>query len=120
MFIKIFHFLSLFAYLNILAYEPADPNLKQDSVAGESMLEIVLDDLMDIPIHTDGEDIEIQNEKYRVFQTALNIMPAVLLLLALFLFKQIGKVVTAIHPFYKTKSTCRPSYYTHLFRLKPF
>ncbi len=120
MFIKLFHFLSLFAYLNIIAYEAGDASVKQYSFAGDSLLEIVLDDLLDIPMHNYEDGIEIPNENYRLFQTGIYILPAILILFSFFLFKQIGKIIKISHPFYKTKSTCLPSYYTHLFRLKPF
>ncbi|WP_316818885.1 hypothetical protein [Pedobacter nyackensis] len=119
MFIKLFHFLSLFAYLNIITYEGGDTSIKH-VFAGDSVLEFVLDDVLDIPMDSLAGDIEIPNESYRVFSTVIHIIPAVLLMLSFFLFKQIGRIIVIAHPFYKTKSVCLPSYYSHLFRFKPF
>lgn len=119
MFIKLFHFLSLFAYLNIITYEGGETSI-QHIFAGDSMIEFVLDDVMNIPMDNLVDDLEIPNENYRLFNTAIHMMPVVLLMLSFFLFKQIGKIITIAHPFYKTKSICLPSYYSHLFRFKPF
>lgn len=119
MFIKLFHFLSLFAYLNMITYEGGETAI-QDKFAGDSMIEFVLDDVLNIPMDNLIDDIEIPNEKYRLFNTAIQMMPAVLMMLSFFLFKQIGKLITIAHPFYKTKSICLPGYYLHLFRFKPF
>lgn len=122
MFIKLFHFLSLFAYLNIIAYEAGDGSLnqKQSTFAGDSVLEFVLDDLLDIPMHNYEDDLKVPNENYRLFHTGIYILPAIIVFLSFFLFKQIGKLIVIEHPLYKTKSVCLPSYYSHLFRLKPF
>lgn len=119
MFIKVFHFLSLFAYLNLITYEGGDTSIPT-KFAGDSVLEFVLDDVFDIPMDNLVSDIEIPNESYRLFNTVIHIIPAVLLMLSFFLFKQIGRIIVVAHPFYKTKSVCLPSYYSHLFRLKPF
>ncbi|MFA4869207.1 MAG: hypothetical protein WC623_13455 [Pedobacter sp.] len=119
MFIKLFHFLSLFAYLNTITYEGGETSVK-NIFAGDSFIEFVLDDVMNIPMDNLVDDIEIPNESYRLFNSIIHIMPAILLVLSFFLARQIGKVIVIEHPFYKTKSVCLPSYYSHLFRFKPF
>lgn len=122
MIIKLFHFLSLFAYLNIIVYEAgASPAVdKQYNFAGDSIIEFVLDDIMDIPMKTNGNDIEIPYEKYRVFQTGNFIMPELLFFFLIFAFTSICKTIKISHPLYQNKSFCLPGYYSYLFRLKPF
>lgn len=119
MFIKLFHFLSLFAYLNIITYEGGETSEK-NTFAGDSVIEYVLNDVMNIPMHDLVDDIEIPNDSYRLFNSTIHIMPAILLVLSFFLNGPIEKIRVIEHPFYKTKSICLPSYYTHLFRFKPF
>ncbi|WP_214226409.1 hypothetical protein [Pedobacter sp. B4-66] len=107
--------------MNIIAYEARDTSINNNQYmyAGESFLEIVLDDILDIPGNT-HDDIEIPNESYRLFNVGVYILPAIVLFLSFFLVKQIGKIIIIFHPLYKAKSFCLPSYYSHLFRLKPF
>lgn len=85
---------------------------------GGSLVEYVLDDLLDIP-PGDTEDLEIQNEDYRRYQTGSHLLVAAVLFCFLLLRKLILPLVTQ-HPFYKNKSFCLPGYYAFLFRFKPF
>jgi len=122
MIIKLFHFLSLFAYLNITVYEAGagSASEKQYMFAGDSIIEFLLDDVMDIPMKHHGNDIEIPNEKYRIFQTGTFVAPILLFFLLIFIFKAIGRTIKVSHPLYQNKSFCLPGYYSYLFRLKPF
>jgi hypothetical protein len=121
MFFKLFHFLALFAYLNIIVYEPGlNPGEhKPYKFDGDSLIEYVLDDLLDVPLSNNLEDIEIPNENYRPFNAGIFIMPA-LLFISIFLFREIGRLIVIDHPFYRNKSFCLPGYYSFLFRYKPF
>lgn len=119
MFIKLFHMLSLFAYLNTITYENGETTEK-NTFAGDSVLEFVLNDIMNIPMNNLVDDIEVPNDSYRLFNSTIPFMPAILLLLSVFLPGLIEKIRVTEHPLYKTKSTCLPTYYTHLFRFKPF
>lgn len=122
MIIKLFHFLSLFAYLNIIVYEAgASPTVdKQYIFAGDSIIEFILDDVMDIPMKNHGNDLEIPNEKYRVFQSVSFVAPLIFFFSLIFVFSCIYRTIKVDHPFYQNKSFCLPGYYSYLFRLKPF
>lgn len=122
MIIKLFHFLSLFAYLNIIVYEAgACPTVdKQYIFAGDSIIEFLLDDVMDIPMKSHETDLEIPNEKYRVFQSGNFVAPITFFFFLIFVFSRICRTIKINHPFYQNKSVCLPGYYSYLFRLKPF
>ena len=118
MLFKFFYFLGLFAYLNIIVYEAGTNSVNKHTVLdGDSLVEYVIDDLLDLP-KSNVDDIEIQNEKYSLFNTGNYIVTAAVLI-CFFLYRQILPTLTE-HPLYKTKSFCLPGYYSFLFRLKPF
>ncbi|MEJ5960817.1 hypothetical protein [Pedobacter immunditicola] len=119
MFIKLFHFLGLFAYLNIIVYEAGTNTVnKYTMLDGGSLVEYFVDDLLDLPIN-EAEDLEIQNEDYRRFQTGSHLITATILF-CFFLPRRILRTPVIAHPFYRTKSFCLPGYYSFLFRFKPF
>lgn len=122
MIIKLLHFLSLFAYLNMAVYEAgaSSASEKQYIFAGDSIIEFFLDDIMDIPMNHQGNDIEIPNEKYRFFQAGNIIIPIVFFFVLIFIFQRIGRAIKISHPLYQARSFCLPGYYSYLFRLKPF
>jgi len=122
MIIKLFHFLSLFAYLNIIVYEAgASPSVdKQYIFAGDSIIEFFLDDVMDIPMKSQGNDLEIPNEEYRVLQSGNFVAPIIFFFFLILAFSRICRAIITSHSFYQNKSFCLPGYYSYLFRLKPF
>ncbi len=123
MWFKIIHSLVLLCYLNILAYQPETGFAMRydDSLLnGESLLEIVLDDVLALPIDKDAADVEILYDEYRAHEhQALSLSLFVLVLAVLFSFKQLASYIK--HPVYDNKKRrIVPGYYTHLYRLQPF
>lgn len=121
---KIFHFFVLFAYLNIIVYETDVSAINNEGhlFDGDSLIEFVLDDLLNVVDHDTAVSMDVQHEDYRPFKNLSSnlIIPIVLMLFAFDFFKQILYKVKVIHPFYQAKSLCLPNYYYHLFRFKPF
>lgn len=119
MFIKFFHFLGLFAYLNIIVYEADSTTANKSTVlVGDSLVEYFVDDLLDFPKST-TDDPEIPHEDYRHFKAGSHVL-AVAVILICFLFSRQLLPSSIEHPFYKAKSFCLPGYYSFLFRFKPF
>lgn len=123
MLLKVVHYIVLLCYLNILAYQPevGIAAHQQDSILnGESLLEFVLDDVLNLPIDQEAEDVDILYDKYRTFESqgaALSLFVFVLALL--FSFKQFVSYIK--HPVYDGKKRqIIPGYYTHLYRLQTF
>lgn len=119
---RFLHFLVLFAYINIIGYEPGPVTASGDKYLFESdsLIEFFLNDILDIPVSSGGKEIDAVNDNYQPGNAINYVFSAVLFLLSFFLFKRIRKVVRSIHPFYSAKSFCLPAYYSYLFRLKPF
>lgn len=73
MWTRIFYFLALFSYLNLLFYQAGvNPNAHATNIPtqyfmGDSLLEFVLDDVLDIPIEIPEKDAEVQFDDYRIF-----------------------------------------------------
>ena len=123
MLFKIIHTLVLLCYLNILAYQPETGTAVRhdDSLFnGESLLEKVLDDVLDVPIDESTDDVEIQYEDYRSLeQTVVVLSPFLLVLAILFSFEQFASYIK--HPVYSGKKRhIIPGYYTYLHRFQPF
>jgi len=123
MLFKIVHSIVLLCYLNILAYQPETGfTMRYDDslLNGESLLEIVLDDVLALPIDKDAADVEILYDEYRSHEhQTLSLSLFVLVLAVLFSFKQVASYVK--HPVYDGKKRrIIPNYYTYLHRLQPF
>lgn len=123
MLFKIVHSIVLLCYLNILVYQPETGFAMRydDSLLnGESLLEIVLDDVFALPIDKDAADVEILYDEYRSHEhQTLSLSLFVLVLAVLFSFKQVASYVK--HPVYDGKKRrIIPNYYTYLHRLQPF
>ena len=123
MWFKIIHSIVLLCYLNILVYQPeTELAVRHDDslLNGESLLEIVLDDVLALPIDKETSDVEILYEEYRAHEhQALSLSLFVLVLAVLFSFKQLASYVK--HPVYDGKKRqIVPGYYTHLYRLQTF
>ncbi|WP_432710701.1 hypothetical protein [Pedobacter sp.] len=116
---KLFHFLGLFAYLNIIVYEADSTTVHKSTVlGGDSLVEYFVDDLLEIPKGI-TEDPEIPHEDYRLFKAGNHVHAATVILIC-FLFSRQLLPSSIDHPFYKAKSFCLPGYYSFLFRFKPF
>lgn len=123
MLLKLVHYFVLLSYLNILGYEASAniPEIEDDYLMnGESLLEFVLDDLLDLPVDKETDDVEIRYEKYRFIPYPDYILPLFIVVLwTCFCFKQILSLQK--HPVYEAKKRqIIPGYYSFLYRLKPF
>ncbi len=120
MLVKIFHLLTLFAYLNLLTYESFSSATGQVLHAGETIVEYFLDDVLDLePVQTSQEEKVLLQDDYRIFSVNSQV-------LSIFIFV-FGIVFTALcftkvkaHPFYRSKTLCLPGYYRFLNRFRPF
>ncbi len=119
---RLIHFFVLFAYINVSVYEsnPLNDHGNSHLFDGNSVMEYVLVNLLDVSNEENEVNVEIQNENYRPFSHFQNIFPAILFIFLIHCFKQIIGKVKISHPFYQAKSVCLPFYYLHLFRFKPF
>lgn len=121
---KLVHFFVLLCYINILAYEVGGNCYAENRTSilnGESILEFVLDDVLDLPISESAEDVEILYEEYRTTQQQAHLSPAILVLLISFGFSIDPLVERIKHPIYTGKKRqIIPGYYAFLYRFKPF
>lgn len=120
---KIISFLTLFIYINTVTHygEHGHPDAENLNIEGDTTLvEYVLEELMDIPAQDEGEDPEVHYDDYRY----ANIFDVIIPVPVKELQKQNlipGRQLKAIHAdFINTKLRCIPGYYSFLFRLKPF
>ncbi|MFD1165831.1 hypothetical protein ACFQ2C_09475 [Sphingobacterium daejeonense] len=119
---RLLHFLALFGYLNVLCLEVKSFDLFGSStvVANETLVEIVLEDVLDLT-HTDNSETlpKIIFDEYRIFSLILGLLPLVLVFT--WLISRISRLITTIkHPFYLSKTICLPGYYQFLYRYRPF
>lgn len=119
---RFLHFLMLFVYINIIAYEPGPVTASGDKYLFESdsLIEYFLNDILEIPANEELKEVDMVNENYRPGHAVSYIFSAVLFLLTFLFFKQTDKLIRSSHPFYRAKSFCLQAYYSYLFRLKPF
>lgn len=117
---KIFHLLTLCAYLNLWTYDSFSSATGQVIHTGETIVEYFLDDVLDLdPIHPSQEEKVLLQDDYRIFSVNSQV-------LSVFIFV-FGIVFTAwcfskgkIHPFYRSKTLCLLGYYRYLARFRPF
>lgn len=122
MFVKLFHFLALFGYLNILVYEANHQSIhtNQAFFNGDTLIEFVLDDLLNIPLKEHAQDIDVPFDEYRIFSSGAYILPILFFLTAFLFSVRFYTYIRTYHPYYGNKSNCLPGYYSFLFRYKPF
>lgn len=122
MFLKLFHFLALFGYLNILVYEAGCNTIQngQSLFDGDSLIEFVLNDVLDIPVKQNNPDSEVMYDDYRIFHSGIYVLPVLFLITAFFFGLLPFIIKKESHPLYRNKSICLPGYYSFLFRYKPF
>ena len=122
MWFKLIHCLVLFSYLNILTYEVGinrEPMPQALILNGESLLEFVLDDVLDIPIDSEGEDVEIIYDDYRTTSIQYQIIPILIFLLGCIFAVALSAKPNA-HPYYSGNRQIAPGYYTFLYRYSLF
>ena len=123
--IKIFHFLALFGYLNILFYQAGvntntrASNISTQYFTGDSLLEFVLDDVLDIPIEVPEKDSEVQFDDYRIFNFNPQILSVFIFVLGLF-YSALSILKQKKHPLYSKKNACLSGYYQYLYRYSLF
>lgn len=121
---KIVYYIVIFSYINILVYQPEMEGMPMgyDSslLNGESLLEIVLDDVLSLPVDPGAVDVEILYDEYRSLEFQGFALPLfVVVLFALFSFRQLAFYIK--HPvYYGKKRYIILGYYRHLHRLQPF
>jgi hypothetical protein len=122
MFVKLFYFLALFGYLNIIAYQASCNSVENKHAIfdGDSLIEFVLNDLLDIPLKKQSPDAEVTFKKYSISYWVIFLLPIIILLATYFFGQRFVVVKKLSHPIYKAKSLCLPGYYSFLFRYKPF
>jgi hypothetical protein len=122
MFVKLFYFLALFGYLNIIAYQASCNSVENKHAIfdGDSLIEFVLNDLLDIPLKKQSPDAEVSFKKYSISYWVIFLLPIIILLTTYFFGQRFVVVKKLSHPIYKAKSLCLPGYYSFLFRYKPF
>ena len=119
---RIFHFLALFGYLNILCYEVNITGLYSDAVIhpNETFVEVVMEEVLNME-HSE-EDKSLLNiffDDYRILFFSFILIPLVMV------FKWLIARLTRFlreekHPFYFSKTLCLPGYYRFLSRYRPF
>lgn len=122
MLLKLFHFLALFGYLNMLCFEVRFDDLVYSTPveANETFLELVFEEIFDVDHPEDNTVIpKIIYDEYQIFQSSVGLMPVVLifawLLCMVFLLSKVNP------PFNRRdKTRNRPGYYTFLYRYRPF
>lgn len=124
MILKLVHFFVLICYINILAYEAGGNTyaVEQDSILnGESILEFVLDDVLDLPIDKSAEDVEILYDEYRSHSYQYHHLTPIFIIVfgLLLVFKLVSN--DRKHPFYDDdRKQISLGYHTFLHRFKPF
>lgn len=124
MLLKLVHYFVLLCYVNILAYEAGGNCYAADGnsiLNGESILEFVLDDVLEIPIDKSTQDVEIPYDEYRSHSNQnLYILPVFIFVFGLiFGIKYLPN--DRKHPFYDSeKNPIHLGYNSFLHRFKPF
>jgi uncharacterized membrane protein len=125
MWTKIFYFLAIFSYLNLLFYQAGvnsntrATNMSTQYFTGDSLLEFVLDDVLDIPIEIPEKDSEVQFDDYRIFNFNPQILSVFIFVLGL-VYSALSILKQKKHPLYSKKNACLSGYYQYLYRYSLF
>ncbi|MGJ1430921.1 hypothetical protein ACR79M_03735 [Sphingobacterium spiritivorum] len=114
--------LMLFFYMNAIAYHETCvlDKVDNDIHSGVTLVNIILDDLLDLPANNEQETSDFQYDEYRTANHANAILP---ILLIVFYLPRVLKTDTLRAPISKRINKIIPlqlGYYQYLFRLKPF
>jgi hypothetical protein len=119
---RIFGFLMLLLYMNAIAYHETiifdkfDNNLN----SGVTLVNMLLDDVFDLPVQADQEVSEFQYDEYRLNHQVNAILPIFLLVFYLPRVFKTDKLRKSISKRYNKAIPLQLGYYQYLFRLKPF
>ncbi|MGN5955335.1 hypothetical protein ACP6L2_12055 [Sphingobacterium lactis] len=119
---RLFHFLALFGYLNMLCYEVNTCGFfgTPSASANETFVEVVLEEVLNLNHAESDKNIpSIVFDDYRTMGFFLGILPAIMIFAWLF-SRAIKLLNTLDHPFYFSKTQCLPGYYNFLYRYRPF
>lgn len=116
------HFIALLSYLNILCFEVKYCYMQNFQAVGfgETLIEVVLEDVLDLKQHDNLESIpEIMFDEYRILTLAFGLLPLV------FYFSRYFRRIISTnqqikHIIYYIKRLILPGYYTFLYRYRPF
>lgn len=86
---------------------------------GETLIEVVLEDVLDLK-QKDTENVpEIMYDDYRIFALSFGLLP-----LVIFFIRRLQRVLASNeqikHPIYYIKRLILPGYYIFLYRYRPF
>lgn len=119
---RLFHFLALFGYLNILCFEVKTCDFFGSGTitTNETLVEVVLEEVLDIK-HAENQEIvpSIIFDDYRTMAFFLGILPAIMVV-AWLLARVVELLKSLDHPFYLSKTQCLPGYYNFLYRFRLF
>ncbi|WP_033565808.1 hypothetical protein [Sphingobacterium sp. SYP-B4668] len=119
---RIFGFLMLLLYVNAIAYHETiifdkfDNNLN----SGITLVNVLLDDVFDIPLKAEQEVSDFQYDEYRVANQVNAILPILLLVFYLPRILKSDKLRTLVPKRLNKAIPLQLGYYQYLSRLKPF
>lgn len=119
---KILSLFTLLTYINTITYYD-EVSLQQSTDFGlesETLIEFLLEDILEVPIKGDSEDPDVQYDDYRYGHVS-GVMPP-------FKWREVSLYKPApfellrddTNTLFDSKIICQPGYYTYLFLLKPF
>lgn len=119
---RLFHFLALFGYLNLLCFEVNSSCFfnSGEVKTNETFVEVLLEEVLNMK-HADSDEPvpNIFFDDYRAMSLILGLLPAILIFSWL-LVRVKELIKTQDHPFYLSKTLCLPGYYSFLYRYRPF
>lgn len=117
---KFLHIITLFAYLNLLTYDSFSSTTGQVLHAGESVVEFLLDDVLDMePVDSSPEEKVLLQDDYRIFHPNYQILSVFIFVFGV-VFSALTFAKMRNHPFYRSKTRCVLGYHLFLYRYRPF
>ncbi len=119
---RLLNILVFITYINVLFHQDGHKHGKFNGhvVDGTPLIEVILEDVLNVPSTGKDEDPDIQYEDYR--PTSLKWMFS--LLLTKLVSLNLSPIPSLLHSLdvspFGTKFSCLPGYYAYLFRLNPF
>lgn len=119
---RLLNFLALFGYLNILCFEVRSGDVFGffPVEAGETFVEVVLEEVLDLDQAQNAILPAIVFDEYRTNVVLTDLIPLVLVIACLFCRLLIESKSTVNNRYYLSRNICRPGYYRFLYRYRPF